>query len=388
MAANFVFRPPPQPQQRRPTVPIPDAATPVDTPPPRTLQPTAILKAWERRFAPWPQAAVKSPIPATTQADDPPRLTPVPQAVYRWWNQTIVIELAGAAAPQVEPGDQPPPRVPYPIEAVRQWFRPVPIVKQAITAPIPTVVPPPDNPPPVVVQPTSILTAWRRAFGPWPRGTITFPIPNVVIPPDQPPPLVRQPNAILKAWERVWGPWPTPAGDAPIPTPAAPVDNPPVLTRLPDAILTAWRRLWGAQRGRTAPIPTPVGIPTLLLTPDLLLFEAEIGEANPADQIVTVSNAGTGSLAQPSVGAITYYEGSDWLSLALPAGLILTASIDKTGLVAGVYHASVEVSSVGASNTPQTLMVVLRLTGDHTDNDPWTTGQPGAAAGPWAVRVA
>lgn len=128
------------------------------------------------------------------------------------------------------------------------------------------------------------------------------------------------------------------------------------------------------------------GTPAIALSADLLVFEAEIGEPTPPSQQVIITNSGTGGVLSPVLSTF-YYEGADWLVLNL-VGLTITVSVDTTGLVAGVYHAAVIVASVGASNSPQTLMVALRVTGDHVDTDPWVTGQPGADAGPWTVRVA
>lgn len=131
---------------------------------------------------------------------------------------------------------------------------------------------------------------------------------------------------------------------------------------------------------------TPPGTPAIALSADLLLFEAEVGEPAPPSQQVVITNSGTGGTLSPVLSTF-YYEGASWLVLNL-AGLTITVSVDTTGLTAGVYHAAVIVASVGASNTPQTLMVALRVTGDHIDTDPWMTGQPGAESGPWVVRVA
>ena len=143
-----------------------------------------------------------------------------------------------------------------------------------------------------------------------------------------------------------------------------------------------------ANRWLTAPAP---GVPSLLLTPNLLVFEAIVGGSTPDAELVVISNDGSGSLASPTLGTPTYLQGSDWLALDL-AGLSLTVGVVLTGLTAGVYHATVPVESVGADDTPQTLYVALRLIAQTSHGmGRWVAGTPSTArwingtgrSGPW-----
>jgi hypothetical protein len=103
-------------------------------------------------------------------------------------------------------------------------------------------------------------------------------------------------------------------------------------------------------------------IPAIGLSPASLTFNAPVGGPNPAFGVVTVTNAGGGTLAwSASVGAA-------WLSMA-PASGSLTAggsqgmnvSADVTGLAAGTYNGTVTITAAGASNSPQTVSVTLNV---------------------------
>ncbi len=102
------------------------------------------------------------------------------------------------------------------------------------------------------------------------------------------------------------------------------------------------------------------------------MFEATEGDADPVDQMLTVSNCGTGSL---SWMAENY---SGWLSLAPTSGTdgdMITLSVSIAGLTAGVYNDSIMVSDPAASNSPQWAMVELTVNepGPPTDTVRVTT---------------
>src|SRR5207302_1622041 len=84
------------------------------------------------------------------------------------------------------------------------------------------------------------------------------------------------------------------------------------------------------------------------------------GAANPADQTVTVSNSGGGTLNWTAAASQT-----PWLRVINGSGAntgTFTVSIDITGLTPGIYNALIAVAAAGASNSPQTMVVNLTVT--------------------------
>jgi hypothetical protein len=103
--------------------------------------------------------------------------------------------------------------------------------------------------------------------------------------------------------------------------------------------------------------------PTISLSPTSLSFSATQGGGNPSAQNVTVSNSGGGTLAAPTT-QINYSQGSGWLSVnCTGSSAPYTCSTQPaTGsLAAGTYNATVQVSSSGATNTPQSYTVAFTV---------------------------
>ncbi len=103
--------------------------------------------------------------------------------------------------------------------------------------------------------------------------------------------------------------------------------------------------------------------PSITLDASDISFSATVGGRVPAVQEVSVTNGGDGIL-DGLAASITYAGGepSGWLQATLadsaaPTKLTLKASPEV--LAAGTYHATVEVSSGAASNSPQALKVVF-----------------------------
>jgi len=117
---------------------------------------------------------------------------------------------------------------------------------------------------------------------------------------------------------------------------------------------------------QTIPVTLQVGSassPTISLSPNSLSFSATEGGSNPAAQNVTVSNSGSGTLASPTT-SITYGSGSGWLSVnCTGSSAPYSCSTQPTtgSLAAGTYTATVNVSSSGASNTPQSYSVTFTV---------------------------
>lgn len=107
--------------------------------------------------------------------------------------------------------------------------------------------------------------------------------------------------------------------------------------------------------------------PVLGLSPTTVGFTATVGGGNPADQTVTVSNTGGGSLGGLAVGAVSYGAGgSGWLSASLSgasAPATLTLHVTTGALAAGHYTATVPVTTSAAGNSPQNVSVSFDVSG-------------------------
>jgi hypothetical protein len=106
--------------------------------------------------------------------------------------------------------------------------------------------------------------------------------------------------------------------------------------------------------------------PTLTLEPTSLAFSATSGGSNPATKLVTVANAGAGTLAAPTT-AVTYDQAqTGWLSVSAPTGsaggpYVITVGATVGALPAGTYTATVNVTSAGASTPTVPLAVQLTV---------------------------
>jgi hypothetical protein len=123
----------------------------------------------------------------------------------------------------------------------------------------------------------------------------------------------------------------------------------------------------------------PVSSPTISLSPTSLTFNATVGGGNPSSQNVTVSNSGGGTLAVPTT-SITYHSGSGWLTVTesgSSAPYTLKTQPATGSLAAGTYTATVNVSSSGATNSPQPYTVSFTLTSGSVCTVTTTTGTCG-----------
>ena len=100
------------------------------------------------------------------------------------------------------------------------------------------------------------------------------------------------------------------------------------------------------------------------LTPQGFFFVAEQGSALPAEQELTLSNAGGGTLTAEFVSSTG--SGGDWLSVSPPNTIVsadpFTAqvSVNQAGLAAGVYRGTV--TGTFSSGPPQEVEVLLIVT--------------------------
>lgn len=103
--------------------------------------------------------------------------------------------------------------------------------------------------------------------------------------------------------------------------------------------------------------------PELTLDPVDLAFSAVVGQGNPPGETVSVGNRGPGVL-EPVHTGIRYEAGSGWLTvMASGSGNAqsLENTVDASGLEAGEYAATVEVSCDNASNSPVSYPVSLNV---------------------------
>jgi len=103
--------------------------------------------------------------------------------------------------------------------------------------------------------------------------------------------------------------------------------------------------------------------PLLALNPDSLTFSAPEGGTNPSPRPVAVTNAGQGTLDTVTTQT-SYQQGSGWLGVTVGGSgnqQSLTNSIDISGLSAGTYGATVEVTCPNAGNSPRSYQVSLNV---------------------------
>lgn len=102
--------------------------------------------------------------------------------------------------------------------------------------------------------------------------------------------------------------------------------------------------------------PTPV----LVVNPGTLSFTANEGE-NPANQTLSISNAGSGSMSW----SVT--DDQTWLSVAPSNGTTttevdpVTVQVNSSAMTAGNYSGTITVTASGASDSPQTIPVSLSI---------------------------
>lgn len=105
---------------------------------------------------------------------------------------------------------------------------------------------------------------------------------------------------------------------------------------------------------------TPVDAPQPVLgvSPGTLSFSAVQGSANPAAQVVSISNTGGGTLSWTA----TIASGADFLAISPSGGSApasLSVSVNAAGRAPGSYTGSIQISASGARGSPQTVAVTL-----------------------------
>lgn len=119
-----------------------------------------------------------------------------------------------------------------------------------------------------------------------------------------------------------------------------------------------------AVRSRVAVVettPEQPGVPVIVpATTSIAPAPIEQGGTTPVTGSIAVTNGGTGTLADLAVSAVTYQQGSGWLTPTWDAGNTEADwSIDPTGLAEGTYAASFQITSSNAE--PVTISATVEI---------------------------
>ncbi|MCC6141273.1 MAG: choice-of-anchor D domain-containing protein [Nitrospira sp.] len=104
---------------------------------------------------------------------------------------------------------------------------------------------------------------------------------------------------------------------------------------------------------------TAAPTPTIGLSATTLSFSAVLGNSNPANKTISISNSGNGTLNWTST------ETASWLNLSPASGTgagTISVSVNTAGLSVGTVTTPITITASGATNTPQTVTVSLTIT--------------------------
>jgi hypothetical protein len=127
--------------------------------------------------------------------------------------------------------------------------------------------------------------------------------------------------------------------------------------------------------------------PTIGVSPSSFSFTATAGGANPANQSLSITNTGGGTLNW------TASDNATWLTISPTSGTApstVTLSVNITGLAAGTYNGTVTVSATGATNTPVNIPVTLTVnpTGGGCTGELIVNGGFESGTTPWVMSGA
>ncbi len=112
--------------------------------------------------------------------------------------------------------------------------------------------------------------------------------------------------------------------------------------------------------------PPATTSPVIGRSPTSLAFSAVQNGSNPAGQTVTISNTGSGTLNWTAVSSAPWLSLNGANSVSGTNSGSFTANVNPSGLAVGTYNASITISAIGATNTPQTVSVTLTVTAAPT----------------------
>lgn len=129
--------------------------------------------------------------------------------------------------------------------------------------------------------------------------------------------------------------------------------------------------------GNTGTSPNP----TIGVSPTSLSFTATAGGSNPANQTVSITNTGGGTLNWSQT------DNASWLTVTPASGTApstLTAAVSISGLTAGTYNGTITVTATGATNTPVNIPVTLTVNNPGGSQLIVNGGFEGSAS-PWTL---
>ncbi len=128
-------------------------------------------------------------------------------------------------------------------------------------------------------------------------------------------------------------------------------------------------------KGKTGPVqtvsvvtPEGVPIPTMVISRERFNFTYIMGASPPPSQTLRIGNSGAGSLNW------TATDDAEWLTCNPPSAMgnaVVTILIDPTGLAVGTYNATITISDLLATNSPQTIAVYLTVKNSTQDQLPF-----------------
>jgi uncharacterized protein (TIGR03437 family) len=155
-------------------------------------------------------------------------------------------------------------------------------------------------------------------------------------------------------------------------TPASPASLSVTVTRgtLPVGTYSGSITVASATTGQVVTIPVTLAVnpapQTIVLSQTGLTFTAVAQGGTTIPQSLGILNIGSGSMSWTAATATL--SGGNWLSLSQATGTVtqpfldvsfVDVSVNAQGLPAGQYFGNVQVTAPGASNSPQTVLVVL-----------------------------
>jgi Viral BACON domain len=99
-------------------------------------------------------------------------------------------------------------------------------------------------------------------------------------------------------------------------------------------------------------------LPEIHLSPGSFAFDGVVGEPNPANKVLNITNTGEGVLMWTATW------NSSWLEMFPVSGMAPSnpsVGVDISGLTAGVYYDTITVSDPAATNNPQIVPVILTI---------------------------
>ncbi|HKP88072.1 MAG TPA: S8 family serine peptidase, partial [Blastocatellia bacterium] len=116
--------------------------------------------------------------------------------------------------------------------------------------------------------------------------------------------------------------------------------------------------------------------PSIGVSPSSFSFSATAGGSNPANQSLSISNTGGGTLNWSAS------DDAPWLTLSPTSGTApssVTLSVNIAGLAAGTYNGTITITATGATNSPVTVPVTLTVSGGGGTQQ--LLGNPGFESG-------